>query len=286
MKANTGEVPMGMRISTNMASISAQKSMTGSQREIQKSFTQLASGSRITKSSDDAAGLAISENLKSGMRSISQAGRNANDGISLIQTAEGGLGEVSNILTRMRELGIQSASDTVSDKERGFLDKEVQQLKAEVQRIAVTTKFGNQELINGNGKVYDFQVGINNNKDADRISFDSSQSDATTANLGIDSFDFTSKEGAQGALEVLDEAQSNVNGFRANLGALQNRLQATYDNSQTMFENIAAANSRIRDTDVAQASSELTKNNILLQASTAALAQANQIPGQALKLLG
>ena len=277
---------MGMRISTNMASLSAQKSMTGSQREIQKSFTQLASGSRITKSSDDAAGLAISENLKSGMRSISQAGRNANDGISLIQTAEGGLGEVSNILTRMRELGIQSASDTVSDKERGFLDKEVQQLKAEVQRIAVTTKFGNQELINGNGKVYDFQVGINNDQDADRISFDSSQSDATVASLGIDGFDFTSKEGAQDSLEVLDEAQSNVNGFRANLGALQNRLQATYDNSQTMFENISAANSRIRDTDVAQASSELTKNNILLQASTSTLAQANQIPAQALKLIG
>ena len=277
---------MGMRISTNMASLSAQKSLAGSQREIQKSFTQLASGSRITKSSDDAAGLAISENLKSGMRSISQAGRNANDGISLIQTAEGGLGEISNILTRMRELGIQSASDTVSDKERGFLDKEVQQLKAEVQRIAATTKFGNQELINGNGKVYDFQVGINNDPDADRISFDSSESDATISSLGIDGFDFTNKDGAQGALEALDDAQSAVNGFRANLGAIQNRLQATYDNSQTMFENISAANSRIRDTDVAAASSELTRNNILLQASTSTLAQANQIPAQALKLIG
>lgn len=276
---------MGMRITTNMASISAQKSMTGSQREIQKSFTQLASGSRITKSSDDAAGLAISENLKSGMRSISQAGRNANDGISLIQTAEGGLGEISNILTRMRELGIQSASDTVSDRERGFLDKEVQQLKAEVQRISATTKFGNQELINGNGKVYDFQVGINNDPEADRISFDSGESDATIASLGIDGFDFNQKEGAQESLEVLDEAQSKVNGFRANLGAIQNRLQATYDNSQTMYENISSANSRIRDTDVAQASSELAKNNILLQASTSTLAQANQIPGQALKLL-
>ncbi|MBL7545698.1 MAG: flagellin FliC [Bdellovibrionaceae bacterium] len=277
---------MGMRISTNMPSLSAQKSLAGSQREIQKSFTQLASGSRITKSSDDAAGLAISENLKSGMRSIYQAGRNANDGISLIQTAEGGLGEISNILTRMRELGIQSASDTVSDKERGFLDKEVQQLKSEVQRIAQTTKFGNQELINGNGKVYDFQVGINNNADADRISFDSGESDVTISSIGIDGFDFTSKEGAQDALEALDEAQSTVNGFRANLGAIQNRLQATYDNSQTMYENISAANSRIRDTDVAQASSELTRNNILLQASTSTLAQANQIPSQALKLIG
>lgn len=277
---------MGMRISTNMASLSAQKSLAGSQREIQRSFTQLASGSRITKSSDDAAGLAISENLKSGMRSISQAGRNANDGISLIQTAEGGLGEISNILTRMRELGIQSASDTVSDKERSFLDKEVQQLRAEVDRISATTKFGNQELINGNGKIYDFQVGINNNPDADRISFDSGESDATAANLGIDGFDFSNKEGAQSALEVLDEAQSTVNGFRANLGALQNRLQVTYDNSQTMFENISAANSRIRDTDVAQASSELARNSILLQASTSTLAQANQITGTAMKLIG
>lgn len=259
--------------------------MTGSQREMQKSFTQLSSGSRITKSSDDAAGLAISENLKSGMRSLSQAGRNANDGISLIQTAEGGLGEISNILTRMRELGIQSASDTVSDRERGFLDKEVQQLKSEVQRISMTTKFGNQELINGNGKVYDFQVGINNDPEADRISFDSGESDTTVSSLGIEGFDFTNKEGAQGALEVLDEAQSRVNGFRANLGAIQNRLQATYDNSQTMLENISAANSRIRDTDVAQASSELARNSILLQASTATLAQANQIPAQALKLI-
>lgn len=279
-------VPMGMRISTNVASLSAQKSMVGSQREMQKSFTQLASGSRITKSSDDAAGLAISENLKSNIRSISQAGRNANDGISLIQTAEGGLGEISNILTRMRELGIQSASDTVSDKERGLLDKEVQQLKAEVQRISVTTKFGNQELINGNGKEYDFQVGIHNNAESDRITFNAAESDATAESLGVASFDFSSKEGAREALETLDEAQSRVNGFRANLGAIQNRLQTTFDNTQTMHENLSAANSRIRDTDVAQASSDLTKNNILLQASTATLAQANQIPGQALKLIG
>lgn len=277
---------MGMRISTNVASLSAQKSMTNSQREIQKSFTQLASGSRITKSSDDAAGLAISENLKSNIRSIDQAGRNSNDGISLIQTAEGGLGEISNILTRMRELGIQSASDSVSDKERNLLDKEVQQLKQEVQRIAQTTKFGNQELINGNGKMYEFQVGINNDPDSDRIKFDSSMSDATASNLGIDSFDFSSKEGAQESLSVLDEAQSTVNGFRANLGAIQNRLQTTFDNTQTMRENLSAANSRIRDTDVAQASSELTRNNILLQASVSTLAQANQIPGNALKLIG
>lgn len=275
-----------MRIATNMAAISAQRSMTTSQREIQRSMAQLASGNRITKSADDAAGLAISENLKSSIRSYAQANRNANDGISLIQTAEGGLGEISNILTRMRELGIQSASDTVSDKERLMVDKEVQQLKAEVQRIAVTTKFGNQHLIDGSGSDFDFQVGIQNDPEADRISFDSSKTNATASALNISDFDFTTKSGAQEALSVLDQSQSEVNGFRATMGALQNRLNSTIDNSNVMYENLSAANSRIRDTDVAQAAADSTKNNILLQASTATLAQANQIPGMALKLIG
>jgi flagellin len=275
-----------MRIATNMAAISAQRSMTTSQREIQRSMAQLASGNRITKSADDAAGLAISENLKSSIRSYAQANRNANDGISLIQTAEGGLGEISNILTRMRELGIQSSSDTVSDKERLMVDKEVQQLKAEVQRIAVTTKFGNQHLIDGSGSDFDFQVGIQNDPDADRISFDSSKTNATAAALNISDFDFTTKSGAQEALSVLDQSQSEVNGFRATMGALQNRLNSTIDNSNVMYENLSAANSRIRDTDVAQSAADSTKNNILLQASTATLAQANQIPGMALKLIG
>ena len=277
---------MGMRISTNMAAITAQRQMTGSQREIQKSMAQLASGSRITKSADDAAGLAISENLKSQIRSYSQANRNANDGISLIQTAEGGLGEISNILTRMRELGIQASSDTVAEKERGMIDNEVQQLKQEAQRISVTTKFGSQSLIDGKGSTFDFQVGINNNAKEDRISYDASLADATASSLGIDGFDFKSKGGAQEALSQLDSAQSRVNGFRATLGALQNRLQSTNDNTSVMYENLSAANSRIRDTDVAMASAEMTKNNILLQASTATLAQANQIPGMALKLIG
>lgn len=277
---------MGMRIGTNLAAISAQKSMVGSQREIQKSMAQLASGSRITKSADDAAGLAISENLRSALRSYTQANRNANDGISLIQTAEGGFAEISNILTRMRELGIQAASDTVSDKERLMVDAEVQQLKSEVQRIAVTTKFGNQPLIDGSGSTFDFQVGIQNNPDADRISFDSGATNATASALNIDSFDFSSKEGAQDALSVLDDSQLRVNGFRAVLGALQNRLHSTIDNSATMYENLSAANSRIRDTDVAQSAAELAKNNILVQASTSTLAQANQLPAMAMKLIG
>ena len=277
---------MGMRISTNVSAIQANRNLIFSQREIQKSSAQLASGSRITKAADDAAGLAISENLKSQIRSYTQAGRNANDGVSMVQTAEGGLNEISNMVTRLREIGIQAASDTVSDKERVMIDREVQQLKLEMQRIAQTTRFGNTNLIDGSGDKFDFQVGINNDDFSDRISYMAGETNATIANLGLDGLDYTTKSSAQEALAQLDEAQSTVNGFRANLGALQNRLQSTTDNLAVMNENISAANSRIRDTDVAQASSEATRNNILLQASTSTLAQANQVPSLALKLLG
>jgi flagellin len=276
---------MGIRISTNIASINAQRSMAGGQREIQKSMAQLASGSRITKSADDAAGLAISENLKSQIRSMGQAQRNANDGISMVQTAEGGLNEVSNILTRVRELGVQAASDTISDRERGFTDKEVQQLKSEMQRISQTTRFGSTQLLNGSGNVFDFQVGINNVNKEDRIQYDSAMTNATVSELGVDGLDFTTKEGAQGALKTLDDAQFKVNGYRASLGAIQNRLQSTSDNLGVMSENASAANSRIRDTDVAAATSEMTRNSILLQANTSVLSQANQVPQLALKLL-
>jgi flagellin len=277
---------MGIRISTNIASINAQRTMAGGQREIQKSMAQLASGSRITKSADDAAGLAISENLKSQVRSMVQSQRNSNDGISMVQTAEGGLNEISNILTRVRELGIQAASDTVSDRERGFTDKEVQQLKSEMQRIAETTRFGNTQLLNGSGKTFDFQVGINNVDDQDRIKYDSAMTNATISELGVEGLDFTSKQGAQEALQKLDDAQFKVNGFRASLGAIQNRLQSTSDNLGVMVENVSAANSRIRDTDIAAATSEMTRNSILLNANTSVLSQANQVPQLALKLLG
>lgn len=277
---------MGMRISTNTAAINAQRTMVQSQREIGKSMAQLASGSRINKAADDAAGLAISENLKSQIRSLGQASKNANDGISMVQTAEGGLSEISNILTRMRELGVQASSDTVGEKERGFLDKEVQQLKSEMQRITQTTKFGTTKLIDGSGDKFDFQVGIGNDSEADRISFNASETNATIDNLGVAGFDFSSKGGAQTALEKIDDAQTQVNGFRAGLGALQNRLQSTVDNLGVQHENISAANSRIRDTDVAAASADMTRANILLNANTTVLSQANQIPQAAMRLLG
>lgn len=277
---------MGMRVTTNVASINAQRTLATTQREISKSYSQLSSGSRITKAADDAAGLAISENLKSQIRSFGQATRNANDGISMIQVAEGGLGEISNILTRLRELGIQSASDTVGDRERGFINKEVDQLKAEAQRIAKTTRFGATNLLDGSGEQFDIQVGIYNDDFEDRVSFNPSELDATAGNLGIENLDFSQKEGAQSALTVLDNAQGLVSSFRANIGALQNRFFSTVENLGVQHENLSAANSRIRDADIAQSTAEATRNSILLNASTSVLAQANNTPQLALKLIG
>lgn len=277
---------MGMRITTNLSSISAQRTLTQSQRNLMKSNNQLSSGSRIISAGDDAAGLGISETLKSQIRSLGQAQRNAYDGLSLMQVAEGGLGEISNILTRMRELGIQAASDTVAERERGFIDLEVQQLKNEAERISRTTRFGSQSLLDGSGQNYEIQVGVNNDSFEDRISFQASMLNATTDNIGITGLDFNTKEGAQDALNVIDAAQSQVASFRANIGALQNRFNSTTENLGAQFENLSAANSRIRDADIAAASAESARNNILLQASTAVVAQANQQPGLALKMIG
>lgn len=276
---------MGMRVTTNLPSINAQKTMATSQREIQKSFAQLSSGSRITKAADDAAGLSISETLKSTIRGYQQAERNANDGMSMVQVAEGGLGEISNILTRLRELGVQAASDTVGDIERSFINKEVQQLINESERIAQSTRFGKTTLLNGEGGAFDFQVDINNDDFKDRIGFTPADIEATTDNLGIAGFDFSDKMDARAALEVLEDAQRTVNGFRANLGAVQNRLVSTTNNLGVAIENFSAANSRIRDTDIAQSSAELARNNILLNASVGVLAQANQQPAAALRLI-
>ncbi len=276
---------MGLRINTNTASIAAQKTLMQTQRGLDKSFSQLSSGSRITKAADDAAGLSISERLKSQIRGYRQAQRNAMDGMSMVQVAEGGLNEISNIMTRLRELGTQAASDTVGEMERSFIDKEVQQLKQEAQRISETTKFGSTRLLDGSSATLDFQVDINNNDFQDRISFNASEQVATIAELGIDGFDFTTKSGAQSALESLDNAQTSVNGMRANLGAIQNRLILTQDNLGVQIENLSAANSRVRDTDFAESTADMARNQILLNASTGVLAQANQTPSQALRLL-
>ncbi|MFP5518466.1 MAG: flagellin [Bdellovibrionia bacterium] len=277
---------MGMRVTTNIGALNAQRNLIGSQRAINDSMAKLASGSRINKAADDAAGLAISEGLRAQIRSAAQAQRNANDGISLVQTAEGGLNEIANIVVRLRELGIQASSDTVGDVERGMLNKEVNQLKEEMQRIASVTTWGTTKLLDGSFPQFDFQVGLYNSDIEDRISFNAAENVATIDALGLDGIDYSSKTGAQESLALLDDAQTSVNSMRANLGALQNRLTSTVDNLGVAQENLSAANSRIRDTDVAQASSEMTRNNILLQAGTSTLAQANQINQLAMKLIG
>ncbi|HEX4923749.1 MAG TPA: flagellin [Bdellovibrionales bacterium] len=277
---------MGMRITTNVAAINAQRNLGISQSNMQNSYAQLASGSRINKSADDAAGLAISESLKAQVRSARQATRNANDGISMVQVAEGGLNEVGNIVIRLRELGIQAASDTVGDRERGFINKEVQQLKNEIQRIASVTTWGTTKLLDGTTPTFDFQVGLFNNSFEDRISYAGSESVATLDHLGLAGVDYATKEGAQTALVQLDEAQTRINDSRSNLGALQNRLQSTVNNLQISEENLSAANSRIRDTDVAFSTAELARNSVLLNAATSTLAQANATTGLAMKLIG
>jgi len=277
---------MGLRISTNVASINSQRNMSGTQRQMSKSLGQLSSGNRINISADDAAGLAISERLKSNIRSTRQANRNANDGISMVQTAEGGLNEIGNVITRLRELAIQASSDTIGEIERGFLNKEVQQLKSEIQRISASTTWNSTKLLDGSTPRFEFQIGIYEDAEVNRINFDASTTNAQLDALGLAEVDFSTKEGARNSLANLDAAQTNVNGMRADIGALQNRLVSTSENLGVLEENMSAANSRIRDTDIAAASSELTRNNILLQAGTATLAQANQMSQLALKLIG
>ena len=280
------EDKMGLRINTNVAALNAQKNLYMNGINQSKSMARLASGSRINQASDDAAGLAISENLKAQIRGLRQANRNANDGISLVQIAEGSLNEVSNMLIRLRELGIQAASDTIGDTERKFLDVEYQQLKSEVQRVTESTAYNGYDLLNGTGGVIDIQVGVNNDPFKDRISFNAGAANSTLEALGIVAESVGTKEGAQLSLSSVDSALISVNAIRANFGAMQNRLQSTSNNLLVYDENMSAANSRIRDADVAAESAEMVRNSILMQAGTSVLGQANQMNQLALKLLG
>ncbi|MGE3974281.1 MAG: flagellin [Bdellovibrionales bacterium] len=277
---------MGMRVSTNVASLNAQRNLKGNSDAMNKSLARLSSGFRINQSADDAAGLAISENLRAQLRGMKQAWRNANDGISLVQVAEGGLNEISSIMARFRELGIQAASDTIGDTERKFIDVEYQQLKSEVQRIAESTAFNGRDLLNGTGGIMDIQIGIYNDDFKDRLSFNTAAANSTLAALGLMAESVATKEAAQLSLSAVDQAIVSVNAMRANFGAVQNRLQSTIQNLSISEENLSAANSRIRDTDVAAESSELARNTILQQAAVSMIQQANQMPQLALKLLG
>lgn len=276
---------MGLRINTNVASLSAQRSLGITNRNLNDNLRKLSSGERVTRSGDDAAGLAISENLKSQIRGLRQAKRNANDAISLLQVAEGGMNEISNIIVRLRELSVQAASDTIGETERGYSDIEFQNLKEEVQRIAESTEFNGIKLLNGTGDQLEFQVGIKNDPMMDRLRYDASSANATIAALGLDTDSVKTKLGAQNALGKLDKALIHISGNRANLGALQNRLQSTNNNLEISEENLSAANSRIRDVDVASETADMTKNNILLQSGMSVLSQANQSTNTALKLL-
>ena len=277
---------MGLRINTNVTSLAAQRTLGSNNAEQAKTLGKLSSGTRIVRSADDAAGLAISEKLKAQIRGVNQAERNANDGISMIQIAEGGLNETSSILTRLRELAVQSASDTVGDKERAFTDLEYQNLKQEMERISQVTEFNGKKLLNGSGDTYDFQIGINNDDFQDRIKFNTENLNASISNLGVDSLGVGSKEDAQGSLNSIDMAIQKVSGQRAELGATQNRLSSTINNLQVSSENLNSANSRIRDTDYAQETAKNAKMNILSAAGTSVLGQANSQGSNALKLIG
>ncbi|MBD64032.1 MAG: flagellin FliC [Halobacteriovoraceae bacterium] len=276
---------MGLRINTNVASLNAQRNLSSTRLKQQKTLEQLSSGQRINRAGDDAAGLAISENLKAQIRGLGQAERNAADGISLVQIAEGGLSETSNILIRLRELAVQAASDTIGPTERKFLNVEFEQLTAEVDRIANSTEFNRVPLLNGTGAVFDIQIGTRNDPLSDRLTFDASSADVNVAALGLNLASVADKISAQNSLSAIDSAIVSVSGIRADFGALQNRLQSTINNLQISQENLSAANSRVRDADIASATAELTKSNILMQAGTSVLAQANQSTTSALQLI-
>lgn len=275
---------MGLRISTNMPSISAQRVLDVNQKRMQSATQKLASGSRIVQAADDAAGLAISESLKGQIRGIAQARNNAFNAGSAIQVSEGGLSEINNILIRMRELGIQAASDNIGDKERGFLNEESKQLLQEADRIAKTTRFGDKILLDGSGGEQTFHVGAFAGEE-NQIKYTLS-TDARASSLGIDSISMEDKGSARDSLQVVDDALQAIGTMRANFGSIQSRLNATVSNLDIQYENLNAANSRIRDTDVAKETAEIASSQILQQAAVSVLAQANQNPAVALKLIG
>jgi flagellin len=278
---------MGLRIKTNIVSQAAIKDIRQNGAEQGDTFAKLSSGKRINKSADDAAGLAIAKKLEAETRGLRQANRNANDGISLVQVAEGALNESMNILTRLRELSVQAASDTIGDKERGFLDLEYQQLVEEADRIAKSTTFAGIPLIKGDSGTgeMEFHVGAYAGDD-NKISFDSDLVDVTASNLNIDGTGISDKDGANDAMPEIDDALEQVAGFRAELGSIQSRLQATVRNLETTAVNQDAARSRIEDVDYAKAASKLAAVNIVKNAGISTLAQSNSIPTTALRLVG
>ncbi|MBS1962223.1 MAG: flagellin FliC [Bdellovibrionales bacterium] len=278
---------MGLRINTNVPALIAQRNLRNTRSALDTTLERLSSGSRINHAGDDAAGLAISESLRAQIRGLSQAERNSQDGISLVQVAEGAMSEVSNILIRLRELGVQASSDTVGPTERGFLNLEFTQLISEVDRIAKSTTFNNVPLLDGSAQAFEIQIGTSNNPLTDRVKlFETGAADVSSVALGMNLATVSDKVSAQNSLASIDQAISSVTSMRAEFGALQNRLQSVINNIQVSKENMASANSRIRDADVAEEATALTKNQILMQSGVSVLGQANTTIKTALGLLG
>ncbi len=277
---------MGLRIHTNVPALIAQRNLRTTRSNLDRTLERLSTGLRINHAGDDAAGLAVSEILKAETRGLSQAERNAQDGISVIQIAEGSLSEISNILVRMRELGVQAASDTLGQEERKFLNIEFQQMLAEINRIADSTEYNHMPLLNGTTNAFDIQVGTRNNPNTDRIRlFDLSAADVNTVALGVNLASVEDKLSAQNSLSSVDSAIASVTAVRAQFGAMQNRIQSAINTIMTNKENLMAASSRIKDMDMAEEMTELTKNNILMQSGVSVLSQANTSIKTALGLL-
>ena len=278
---------MAISVVTNVASIRSQRNLAKVTLSTSQNIERLSSGLRINRAGDDAARSAISSQMSALQLGLKQADRNANDNISLVQTAEGALNEVGGIVTRMRELAVQSANEgTMDTTERGYLHQEFNLLRSELDRIVNVTEYNGQKLLDGaiTGTAgLDFQVGMNNSAN-DRISM--SLANTTSTGLSIDTDSLASATGAQAAITALDTALATINTERATLGATQNRLQMTISNLGNMYENMAASNSRLKDVDVAEESAAFSRNQILSQAATSMLAQANQLPQSALSLIG
>lgn len=275
---------MGLRIQTNLPSLSAQRVLGVQQQKMAHSTQALASGSRIVKAADDAAGLSISEFLRGQTRGIAMARNNAFNAGSAIQISEGGLNEITNVAIRLRELGIQAASDNIGDKERSFLQEEASQLVAEADRIAKTTQFGDKKLLDGTGGKMTFHVGAFAGEE-NTISY-SLNADATSSKIGLSKVNMKDKDSAKDSLATVDKALEDIGRMRANFGAVQSRLNATVSNLDIQYENLMAANSRIRDVDVAKETAEMASAQVLQSAAVSVLSQANSFPGMALKLIG
>ena len=275
---------MGLRIATNLPSVTARRNLNQSGEAQASAMERLSSGFRINKAMDDVAGLAISESMRGQVRSMAQAERNAQDGISFVQVAEGGLTESSNILIRLRELATQASSDTLGNEERKFVDIEVQQLKKELDRIAETTEFSGTKLLNGSAETLEFHIGIKGDEN-NRIELNASFANATSDNLNISGLSVLEKGDARDSLQNLETALQTVSEMRANFGATQSRMNSTINNLRVYRENLSAAQSRIKDADMADEASDFAKAKILQQAGIATLAQANASSSMALKLL-